>query len=116
MAIHVVHGEQVSILRPVGPHAHTKTILETRCAADQDKMQFVPDLFIKAVHMRTVMKVDLIQSLQGMHIAASQKDDRLTVVDVCLFDHILRKEKQSLRERRQDLLERIVRFFLKFDP
>ena len=77
-------------------------------------MDAVTDFFVEGI-CKFVVKINLVETLHGVHVAALEEDDGLTGVAVRSLHFIFREEKECLGERGQDLFECVVRLLSQFD-
>ena len=109
-----VEGEKEALCRAVGAHVDAEAVRAGPGTSEQDKVDAVPDLFIKRIR-ELVVQIDLVQALHSVHVTALEEDDDFARIPVRSLDLVFREEKERLGERCQDLLECVVRLLIQLD-
>ena len=78
-------------------------------------MNKLPAALVEEILFHSVRQIDLILSLHGMQIAASQKQQNRPCIQIGFLADAFCKVEQCLRQGCQNLLGRIIRLFVKLD-
>ena len=83
-------------------------------AADERELHPFSHPLIERIR-ELVLKIDGIQPLYRVHVAASEENDDVPGIAVRFLRLVLCEEEQGLRQRREQLFERVITFCFKLD-